>query len=162
RTMSHGPVYFAGDAAHIHSPIGARGMNLGIEDAWVFAQLCHRGQLSRYAELRYAIDRRVVRQVCLFSRVVACEPAILRGLRGFVPMLLRSGFPRARMLALLTGTDHPLQFTADTECAVKGVPDAGLPSRVSPADEPRPYGSGAWEAGNRFLTGAARARRDDA
>jgi 3-(3-hydroxy-phenyl)propionate hydroxylase len=33
RTMSSGQVYFAGDAAHFHSPVGARGMNLGIEDA---------------------------------------------------------------------------------------------------------------------------------
>ncbi len=38
-TLASGGVYFAGDAAHIHSPLGARGMNLGIEDAWVFAQL---------------------------------------------------------------------------------------------------------------------------
>lgn len=29
-------VYWAGDAAHIHSPIEARGMNLGLEDAWGF------------------------------------------------------------------------------------------------------------------------------
>jgi 2-polyprenyl-6-methoxyphenol hydroxylase-like FAD-dependent oxidoreductase len=28
-----GGCYFAGDAAHLHSPAGARGMNLGIEDA---------------------------------------------------------------------------------------------------------------------------------
>ena len=34
-TMASNSVYFAGDSAHIHSPIGARGMNLGIEDAWV-------------------------------------------------------------------------------------------------------------------------------
>lgn len=31
--MSVGGIALAGDAAHIHSPIGARGMNLGIEDA---------------------------------------------------------------------------------------------------------------------------------
>src|SRR5262249_34033416 len=31
RAMSTGNIHFAGDAAHIHSPIGARGMNLGIE-----------------------------------------------------------------------------------------------------------------------------------
>jgi 2-polyprenyl-6-methoxyphenol hydroxylase-like FAD-dependent oxidoreductase len=28
--MSVGNVYFAGDAAHIHAPLGNRGMNLGI------------------------------------------------------------------------------------------------------------------------------------
>ena len=29
-----GPVFLAGDAAHIHSPVGAQGMNTGIQDAW--------------------------------------------------------------------------------------------------------------------------------
>lgn len=29
-----GNVFLAGDAAHIHSPVGAQGMNTGIQDAW--------------------------------------------------------------------------------------------------------------------------------
>jgi len=29
-----GRVFLAGDAAHIHSPVGGRGMNTGIQDAW--------------------------------------------------------------------------------------------------------------------------------
>jgi 2-polyprenyl-6-methoxyphenol hydroxylase-like FAD-dependent oxidoreductase len=29
-----GRVFIAGDAAHIHSPVGAQGMNTGIQDAW--------------------------------------------------------------------------------------------------------------------------------
>lgn len=29
-----GRVFLAGDAAHIHSPVGAKGMNTGIQDAW--------------------------------------------------------------------------------------------------------------------------------
>ena len=37
--MSVGNIYLAGDAAHIHAPIGGRGMNLGIEDVFVFANL---------------------------------------------------------------------------------------------------------------------------
>jgi 2-polyprenyl-6-methoxyphenol hydroxylase-like FAD-dependent oxidoreductase len=32
-----GRVVLAGDAAHVHAPVAARGMNLGIEDAFVFA-----------------------------------------------------------------------------------------------------------------------------
>jgi 2-polyprenyl-6-methoxyphenol hydroxylase-like FAD-dependent oxidoreductase len=35
--LAVGRVALAGDAAHIHSPVGARGMNLGIEDAYVYA-----------------------------------------------------------------------------------------------------------------------------
>lgn len=107
-TMSVGNIHFAGDAAHIHSPVGARGMNLGIEDAWVFAQLARNDQLSHYASRRYPIDRGVVRHVALFSRVVACEPAIFKLLRPVVPWLVRAGLPTARMMAIVTGTGHPL------------------------------------------------------
>lgn len=45
-----GRAVLAGDAAHIHSPVTARGMNLGIEDAYVFAECVVAalgGELSR-------------------------------------------------------------------------------------------------------------------
>jgi 2-polyprenyl-6-methoxyphenol hydroxylase-like FAD-dependent oxidoreductase len=32
-TFRHGPIFLAGDAAHVHSPAGGQGMNLGIQDA---------------------------------------------------------------------------------------------------------------------------------
>ena len=31
-TLAVKNVYFAGDAAHVHAPVGARGMNLGLEE----------------------------------------------------------------------------------------------------------------------------------
>lgn len=34
RTFRDGRVFLAGDAAHIHSPAGAQGMNTGLQDAW--------------------------------------------------------------------------------------------------------------------------------
>lgn len=33
-TYRQGNVFLAGDAAHIHSPVGGQGMNTGIQDAW--------------------------------------------------------------------------------------------------------------------------------
>ena len=33
KTFRRGPVFLAGDAAHVHSPAGGQGMNLGIQDA---------------------------------------------------------------------------------------------------------------------------------
>jgi 2-polyprenyl-6-methoxyphenol hydroxylase-like FAD-dependent oxidoreductase len=35
--FQHGPVFFVGDAAHVHSPVGAQGMNTGIQDSYNLA-----------------------------------------------------------------------------------------------------------------------------
>lgn len=58
-----GAVLVAGDAAHIHSPAGARGMNGGIEDAATLAWLIARGEEGRYDALRRPAARRVLAQV---------------------------------------------------------------------------------------------------
>ncbi|MFN0264278.1 FAD-dependent oxidoreductase [Tepidamorphus sp. 3E244] len=51
-TFAKPPVYLAGDAAHIHSPVGGRGMNLGIEDACWFAWLLEQDRLDEYSATR--------------------------------------------------------------------------------------------------------------
>jgi 3-(3-hydroxy-phenyl)propionate hydroxylase len=56
-------VFMAGDAAHLHSGLGARGMNLGIEDAYVFAELVSRGQQSEYGRIRQPTVSKVMRRV---------------------------------------------------------------------------------------------------
>lgn len=43
-----GNIFLAGDAAHIHSPLGGRGMNIGIEDVYVFTDLLKKDKLSEY------------------------------------------------------------------------------------------------------------------
>ena len=53
-----GGVFLGGDAAHVHSPIGARGMNLGIEDAHAFARRLADGTLDGYTAERHPIGRR--------------------------------------------------------------------------------------------------------
>ena len=107
--MTVGSVHFAGDAAHIHSPAGARGMNLGIEDAWVFAQLVDADALPDYERLRRPVARQVVRQVELLSRVAAAETYTTRLMRAFaLPPAVRIPAVRGRMMATLTGLDHAL------------------------------------------------------
>lgn len=106
--MSRGGVYFAGDAAHVHSPVGARGMNLGIEDAWVFAQLARAGRLSEYDGMRHRVDARVVRDVSLLSRVADAGSAVFRVLRAKVfPEAIRTALVQSKMASRLTGLDHP-------------------------------------------------------
>lgn len=57
-TYQQGRVYLGGDAAHVHSPVGGRGMNLGIEDACAFARRFANGDLEGYTAERHPIGRR--------------------------------------------------------------------------------------------------------
>lgn len=110
QSLQHGRICFAGDAAHIHSPVGARGMNLGIEDAWVFAELFRHGELHRYGALRTPVDTRVVRRVERITRAAATTSPIVRGLRRLaLPALTGLHGVRAMVLNTVAGLDHPLE-----------------------------------------------------
>ena len=57
---SKGRVYLAGDAAHCHSPVGGRGMNLGIADACDLAERMVEGNLTGYSDARHEEGKRVI------------------------------------------------------------------------------------------------------
>jgi 2-polyprenyl-6-methoxyphenol hydroxylase-like FAD-dependent oxidoreductase len=105
--MQKGRVYLAGDAAHVHSPIGARGMNLGIEDAWVFSHLVARGEMDRYDGLRRPVDAKVVRNIRRLTWIARGESALPRFFRSHIaPHLLEILGVRARAMRIATGLDH--------------------------------------------------------
>jgi 2-polyprenyl-6-methoxyphenol hydroxylase-like FAD-dependent oxidoreductase len=79
-----GSVFLAGDAAHIHSPAGGRGMNLGIEDAWVFANLLVLGKEAKYSDLRLPVGKAVVRQTDLITRVMSARNPGLTFMRNWI------------------------------------------------------------------------------
>lgn len=54
-TYQKPPVYLAGDAAHVHSPAGGRGMNMGIEDAWDLARRIVENDLDGYTAARHPV-----------------------------------------------------------------------------------------------------------
>jgi 2-polyprenyl-6-methoxyphenol hydroxylase-like FAD-dependent oxidoreductase len=128
-TLAAGGVYFAGDAAHVHSPAGARGMNLGLEDAWVFAELARANRLSDYDRLRWTVDRQVVRRVKLISRIAAAESLFYRFVRAYVlPLAIKIPFLRAGIVGAVTGLDHELPDVAP----VGGPGPAGPALSVGP------------------------------
>lgn len=58
-----GPVFLAGDAAHVHSPLGGQGMNTGLQDSHHLANLLadvSHGHLAPAALDRYERERRPV------------------------------------------------------------------------------------------------------
>ncbi len=127
-SFASGGVYLSGDAAHVHSPVGARGMNLGLEDARVFAELVRAGRTSDYDRLRRPVDRRVVRRVELLSRLAAATSPPLRLLRRFLlPFAVRLPSVRTRMVRTVTGLDHALP---DVAAPTRGVRAPQPPGRL--------------------------------
>lgn len=95
-------VFLAGDAAHVHSPMGGQGMNTGIQDAanlaWKIDAVLGGADdavLDSYQDERHPIGKRVLLQSGLMARGVTLHPRIARGLRNLLlPRLLR--VPRVR------------------------------------------------------------------
>ena len=98
----HGRVFFAGDAAHVHSPMGGQGMNTGIQDAanlaWkIDAALAGTADsvLDSYHDERHPIGKRVLLQSGLMARGITLHPRVARSIRNHLaPCILR--VPRVR------------------------------------------------------------------
>src|SRR5690606_2084829 len=67
-SYQRGRVFLGGDAAHVHSPVGGRGMNLGIEDAASFARRAAADDLEGYTEERHPVG---ARWIALSERALA-------------------------------------------------------------------------------------------
>ena len=55
-----GRVFLVGDAAHCHSPVGGRGMNLGIADGAELARRMVEGGLEGYGEARHKVGKEII------------------------------------------------------------------------------------------------------
>ena len=53
-------MFLAGDAAHSHSPVGGRGMNLGIADAADLAQMIAQGNVNQYTKSRHSEGKKII------------------------------------------------------------------------------------------------------
>lgn len=95
----HGRMLLAGDAAHIHSPLGGQGMNTGLGDAenlaWKLTLVARRraepALLDSYEAERRPIAADVLESTSAMTRMVAGESRLARVLRDhvFVPLLHR-------------------------------------------------------------------------
>jgi 2-polyprenyl-6-methoxyphenol hydroxylase-like FAD-dependent oxidoreductase len=99
-----GRAFLLGDAAHIHSPVGAQGMNTGIGDAvnlaWKLAAVIQRradaSLLDSYEPERIAFARRLVETTDRAFTGVTSDSAIARRVRlNVVPLLMPSLFELA-------------------------------------------------------------------
>lgn len=63
-------VFVLGDAAHIHSPLGGRGMNMCMEDSYIFADFLSRNQQDKYSDFRLKKLRKTVGVLGQLTEVV--------------------------------------------------------------------------------------------
>jgi len=91
-----GRVFIAGDAAHVHSPLGAQGMNTGIQDAmnlgWKLAQavgpFAPPWVLDSYEEERHSVGANVLKLTDGFNQLVLGRSLLRRALRRVVITVL--------------------------------------------------------------------------
>jgi hypothetical protein len=118
-----GRVLLAGDAAHVHSPVGGQGLNTGVQDAvnlgWKLARVVHRtapeSLLDTYHAERHPVAARVLRNTMAQVALMRADDRI-EALRDTVSELLSMDEPRKRFAAMMSGLDihydlgdgHPL------------------------------------------------------
>ena len=107
-TYQQGNAYLAGDAAHIHSPVGGRGMNLGIEDAAWLAYLLSEGRASDYTRLRHPAGARVVKFTALPTQMLSSGSFLAHCLREVIlPAVLGRAFVQRIVMPRMAGLDTP-------------------------------------------------------
>jgi 3-(3-hydroxy-phenyl)propionate hydroxylase len=118
-----GRILLAGDAAHVHAPLGGQGLNTGVQDAvnlgWKLAQVVKETSpeslLDTYHAERHPVAARVLRNTMAQTALLRPDERI-KALRDTVSELLSMDEPRKRIAAMMSGLDihydlgegHPL------------------------------------------------------
>src|SRR5438874_1456234 len=116
-------VLLAGDAAHVHPPVGGHGLNIGVQDAinlgWKLAQVVKQTSpeslVDTYHTERHPVGARVLRNTMARMALRRSDDRT-KALGDYVSELLRMDEPRKRLAAEMSGLDirydlgegHPL------------------------------------------------------
>jgi 3-(3-hydroxy-phenyl)propionate hydroxylase len=138
-TYRSGRVLLAGDAAHVHSPIGGLGLNTGVQDAvnlgWKLAQVIKGTSpdwlLDTYHAERHPVGARVLKttmaQVALHR-----EDARALAVRDIVGELLKMEEPRKRIAAEMSGLDIHYDLGRGHPLLGHRMPDLDLVTAIGP------------------------------
>jgi 2-polyprenyl-6-methoxyphenol hydroxylase-like FAD-dependent oxidoreductase len=132
-------VLLAGDAAHVHSPVGGQGLNIGVQDAvnlgWKLAQVVHgtspESLLDTYHAERHPVGARVLRNTMAIT-------ALDRGddrnaaLRDIVSELVQMDEARKRYTAMMSGLDIHYDLGEGHPLLGRRVPDLDLVTATGP------------------------------
>jgi 3-(3-hydroxy-phenyl)propionate hydroxylase len=135
-----GRVLLAGDAAHVHYPVGGQGLNLGVQDAvnlgWKLAQVI-RGTspdslLDTYQAERHPVGARVLAGT-MAQVPLTRSGARIDALRGAMAELLSMDEPRQWLAGMISGLDIHYDLGEGHPLVGRRMPDLDLVT----ADGPR-------------------------
>jgi 3-(3-hydroxy-phenyl)propionate hydroxylase len=132
-------VLLAGDAAHVHPPVGGQGLNIGVQDAvnlgWKLAQVVKRTSpeslLDTYQAERHPVAARVLRNT--MAQVALRRPDDrTKALGDIMSELLAMDEPRRRLAAMMSGLDIHYDLGEGHPLLGRRMPDLDLVTANGP------------------------------
>jgi 3-(3-hydroxy-phenyl)propionate hydroxylase len=132
-------VLLAGDAAHVHFPVGGQGLNLGVQDAvnlgWKLAQVVKgispERLLDTYHAERHPVAARVLRNTMAQTALLRRDDHI-DALRDIMSELLSMDEPRKRFAAMMSGLDIQYDLGEGHPLLGRRMPDLDLVTANGP------------------------------
>ncbi|MGH9071567.1 MAG: FAD-dependent monooxygenase, partial [Acidimicrobiales bacterium] len=126
-------VLLAGDAAHVHFPVGGQGLGTGVQDAvnlgWKLAQVVKRTSpvslLDTYHDERHPVAARVLRNTMAQTALLG-PGARVEALRDAMSELLSMDEPRKRFAAMMSGLDIQYDLGEGHPLLGRRMPDMDL------------------------------------
>ncbi|MGH7677252.1 MAG: FAD-dependent monooxygenase [Gemmatimonadaceae bacterium] len=134
-----GRVLLAGDAAHVHSPIGGQGLSTGVQDAvnlgWKLAQVIKGTSpetlLDTYHAERHPVGARVLKNT-MAQVALHREDARTLAVRDIVGELLKMEEPRKRIAGMMSGLDIHYDLGPGHPLLGRRMPDLDLVTANGP------------------------------
>src|SRR5829696_77013 len=134
-----GRVLLAGDAAHVHYPVGGQGLNIGVQDAvnlgWKLAQVLKKTSpeslLDTYHAERHPVAARVLRNTMAQVALLRTDDRT-NALRDTVSELLSMDEPRKRFAAEMSGLDIHYDLGEGHPLLGRRMPDLDLVTANGP------------------------------
>ncbi|HEY4203598.1 MAG TPA: FAD-dependent monooxygenase [Xanthobacteraceae bacterium] len=132
-------ILLAGDAAHVHSPVGGQGLNTGVQDAmnvgWKLAQVVKgtapESLLDSYHSERHPVAARVLRNTMAQVALMRVDDRI-EALRDTVSELLSMDEPRKRFAAMMSALDIRYDLGEGHPLVGRRMPDIDLVTTNGP------------------------------
>ncbi|XXT18529.1 FAD-dependent monooxygenase [Sorangium sp. So ce429] len=132
-------VLLAGDAAHVHTPMGGQGLNLGVQDAvnlgWKLAQVVHgdapESLLDSYHAERHAVGARVLRNTMALTALERGD-AQSDAMREMTCELMRCNEARRHYVAMISGLDVRYDLGGGHPLCGRRMPDLELDTEHGP------------------------------